>query len=88
MRPATDGDHPGGKAQRTGWTGMLIYGTVPDSAELAKCGTGIRAMAAMPLSTEKRGEGQRDVVMQIEGVWEWPGDILYADEDGIVITSR
>ena len=41
----------------------------------------------MPLPTEKRNEGQRDVAVQIQGVWVRPGDWLYADADGIVISA-
>ena len=48
---------------------------------------GIRALASMPLPTEKRNEGQRDVAVQIQGQWVRPGDWLYADEDGIVVSS-
>jgi hypothetical protein len=44
----------------------------------------------MPLPTEKRnrGEGQRDVAVLIQGVWVRPGDWLYADEDGIVVSAQ
>jgi regulator of ribonuclease activity A len=42
----------------------------------------------MPLPTEKRGEGQSNVPVQIQGVWVRPGDWLYADEDGIVLASK
>jgi regulator of ribonuclease activity A len=56
-------------------------------AELALCQTGIRALAAMPLPTEKRNEGQRDVALQIQGGWVRPGEWLYADEDGVVVSS-
>jgi len=61
---------------------------VRDSAELAACDIGIRALALMPWPTEKRNEGQRDVAVQIQGVWLRPGDWLYADEDGIVVTAE
>lgn len=57
-------------------------------AELAQCDVGIRALASMPLPTEKRQEGQKDVAVQIQGVWIRPGDYLYADEDGIVVYSK
>ncbi|EWS57826.1 putative regulator of ribonuclease activity [Methylibium sp. T29-B] len=46
---------------------------------------GIRALALMPLPTEKRNEGQRDVAVQVQGVWVQVGDWLYADEDGVVV---
>ena len=65
----------------------MVDGCVRDSAELALCDLGIRALALMPLPTEKRNEGQRDVVVQIQGVTVRPGDWLYADEDGIVVST-
>ncbi|TAL25988.1 MAG: ribonuclease, partial [Aquabacterium sp.] len=30
--------------------------------------------------------GQKDIAVVIQGVWVRPGDWLYADEDGIVVT--
>lgn len=85
LRRALVGGNLGKAAARNGWAGVVVYGAVRDSAELAECDTGIRAMAAMPLPTEKRNEGQKDIAVQIEGVWIRPGDMLYADEDGIVV---
>ena len=49
------------------------------------CEVGIRALALLPLPTERRGAGERDVPVQIDGTWVRPGDVLYADEDGIVV---
>jgi len=57
-------------------------------AELATHQVGIRALASMPLPTEKRNEGQRDVAVQVQGVWVRPGDWLYADADGIVVSAK
>lgn len=85
LRRALLGGNLGAAAARNGWAGVLIDGCVRDLAELAQCSTGIRALAAMPLPTEKRNEGQSDVVVQVQGVWIRPGDWLYADEDGIVV---
>ena len=85
LRRALLGGNLGAAAVKNGWAGVVIDGCVRDVAELAQCNTGIRALAAMPLPTEKRGEGQRDVAVQIQGVWVRPGDWLYADADGIVV---
>ena len=63
----------------------MVDGCVRDAAELARCDVGIRALALMPLPTEKRNEGQRDVAVQVQGVWVRAGDWLYADADGIVL---
>ena len=88
LRRALLGGNLGAAAARNGWAGVVIDGCVRDVGELANCQTGIRALACMPLPTEKRNEGQRDVAVQIQGVWVRPGDWLYADEDGIVVADR
>lgn len=88
LRRALVGGNLGAAAARNGWAGVLVDGCVRDVAELAVCDTGIRALAAMPLPTEKRNEGQRDVPAQVQGVWVRPGDWLYADEDGVVVSER
>ncbi len=88
MRRALLGGNLGAAAARNGWAGVVIDGCVRDVAELATHGVGIRALAPMPLPTEKRNEGQRDVTVQIQGVWVRPGDWLYADADGMVVADR
>lgn len=88
LRRALLGGNLGAAAARNGWAGVVIDGCVRDVAELSASNTGIRALAAMPLPTEKRNEGQRDVAVQLQGVWVRPGDWLYADEDGIVVSDR
>ncbi|TNF62079.1 MAG: RraA family protein [Burkholderiales bacterium] len=88
LRRALLGGNLGAAAARNGWAGVVIDGCVRDVAELATCQVGIRALAPMPLPTEKRGEGQRDITVQVQGVWVRPGDWLCADEDGIVVMDR
>jgi regulator of ribonuclease activity A len=85
LRRALLGGNLGAAAVKNGWAGVVIDGCVRDVAELAQCQVGIRALASMPLPTEKRNEGQAGVAVQIQGVWVYPGDWLYADEDGIVV---
>ena len=87
LRRALVGGNLAAAAARNGWAGLVVDGCVRDVAELAASAVGIRALAAMPLPTEKRGQGQRDSAVQIQGVWVRPGDWLYADADGIVVSS-
>ncbi|MBH2009392.1 MAG: ribonuclease E activity regulator RraA [Xanthomonadaceae bacterium] len=87
MRRALLGGNLGAAAAKNGWAGVVIDGCVRDVAELAQCSTGIRALAAMPLPTEKRQEGQQGLAVQVQGVWVHPGDWLYADEDGMVLMA-
>lgn len=88
LRRALLGGNLGAAAARNGWAGVLIDGCVRDVAELAVCETGIRALASMPLPTERRQQGLRDLVVKIQGVVVRPGDWLYADEDGTVVADR
>ncbi len=87
LRRALVGGNIGAAAAGNGWAGVVIDGCVRDVAELRVCEVGIRALAAMPLPTERKADGQTGVVVQIQGVWVRPGDWLYADEDGIVVSA-
>ena len=85
LRRALVGGNLAAAAAKNGWAGVVIDGCVRDAAELAACAVGIRALALMPLPTDRRNEGQRDLPVQIHGVWVRPGDWLYADADGMVV---
>ena len=87
LRRALVGGNIGAAAAKNGWAGVVVDGCVRDVAELAACDVGIRALAAMPLPTLKRNQGERDVPVQVQGVRVRPGDWLYADEDGIVVAA-
>lgn len=85
LRRALLGGNLGAAAANNGWAGVVIDGAVRDVAELASCAVGIRARAAIPMPTERRGQGQRDVAVRIQGIWVRPGDWLVADADGMVV---
>lgn len=85
LRRALLGGNLGAAAAANGWAGVVVNGCVRDVRELAGCAVGIYALAAMPLPTQKRGEGQDGIDVQIQGQWVRPGEWLYADEDGIVV---
>jgi len=85
-RRALLGDKLGAAAVRNGWAGIIIHGCIRDSAELGRMDLGIRALGTMPLRSEKRGEGERDVPVRFAGVTFRPGDYVYVDEDGIVVS--
>lgn len=88
LRRALVGGNLAASAARNGWAGLLVNGCVRDAAELAATQLGIRALALMPLPTEKRGEGQAAVAVSIQGVWVRPGDWLCADADGVVVSCQ
>lgn len=87
LRRALLGGNLGAAAAKNGWAGVVIDGCVRDVAELALLDVGIRALASMPMPTEKQNQGLKDLAVQIQGVWVRPGDWLYADADGMVVSA-
>ena len=85
LRRALLGGNLGAAAAKNGWAGLLIHGAVRDVAELAACALGIRALACVPMPTERREQGLRDVPVQLQDTWVRPGDWLVADADGAVV---
>ncbi len=85
VRRALVGGNVAAAAARNGWAGIVVDGAVRDSAELAATPIGIRALALLPLPTDKRNVGERDVPVQVQGVWIRPGDTVCADADGMVV---
>lgn len=88
LRHALVGGNIAAAAARNGWVGMVVDGCVRDVAELNATDIGIRALALMPLPTERRHAGLVDVPVRLQGVAVRPGDWLVADADGIVVMSR
>ena len=88
LRCAMLGDLIAASAVANGWAGIILWGCVRDSAELAAMDLGVKALATNPRKSERRGEGQRDCPVTLAGVRFEPGDWVYADADGIVVSSR
>jgi regulator of ribonuclease activity A len=87
-RRALFGGNLGNAAVKNGWAGVIIYGCIRDSAELGQLDLGIRALGTMPLRSDKRGEGERDLPVRFAGATFRPGDYVYVDEDGVVVAHR
>lgn len=85
LKRALVGGNIAAAAAKNGWAGVVVDGCVRDSAELSCCDLGLRALALMPLPTERREVGERDVAVTIQGVRILPGEWLVADADGIVV---
>ena len=88
FRRALVGGNIAASAAKNGWAGVVVDGCVRDSLELAQHDVGIRALGLIPMPTERRGQGQRDIALHIHGVWILPGEWLVADEDGIVVMPQ
>ena len=87
LRRALLGDQLAIKAVEQGWEGILIHGAVRDVGTLATLALGVKALAACPVKTEKRGQGELDVVLSFAGVSIAPGDYVYADLNGVLVSG-
>lgn len=68
------------------WAGIVIYGYVRDVDALADTDLGIQALGAIPVKTEKRGLGDLNVPLMFGGVTFHPGEWIYADNNGVVVS--
>lgn len=86
-RCALLGDRLGQIARDRNLGGAVINGMVRDTAELGRLEVGILARGPSPRRSHKRGEGKRDAAVEFGGVIFRPGDHLYADADGVIVSS-
>jgi len=73
---------------KNGWVGVIVYGCIRDSAAIANMKIGVKALNTNPKKSVKRGEGQRNVSVSFADVTIAPGNYIYADVDGIVISQN
>lgn len=88
LRRALLGDMLAEKAAANGWSGLVINGAIRDVDEIGEIRLGVQALGTTPLKTEKLGMGQRDVVIAFGGVAISPGDYVYADNNGVIVSAE
>ncbi|HYD69270.1 ribonuclease E activity regulator RraA [Azospirillum sp.] len=85
LRAALMGDLIAKSAVDNGWEGVVIHGCVRDAEVLAGLDLGIKALAAIPRKTVRNGEGQTGLPVTVAGIRVNPGDLLFADADGVLV---
>ncbi|MCF7550691.1 DUF1932 domain-containing protein [Pseudonocardia sp. WMMC193] len=73
------------KLRFRGVPGMVLDGAVRDVAELERIGFGVWARGSSPAGPYKFGPGQTDVPVAVGGVVVNPGDLIVADDDGVIV---
>ncbi|MPY49270.1 RraA family protein [Streptomyces acidicola] len=84
-RTALLGDLMAERARDNGWAGVVIHGALRDAVALAGVSVGVQALGTNPRKSGKAGHGEVDVPVSFGGVTFAPGDVLHADEDGVVL---
>ncbi|MGO4887967.1 ribonuclease E activity regulator RraA [Anaerobacillus sp. MEB173] len=82
------GDNLAAIGQKRGLAGVIIYGCIRDSAEIAEMEIGVLAVGTNPFKSIKQGKGHENISIQFAGIDWVPGHFVYADEDGILISEQ
>ena len=86
MRCAMLGDMLAAAAIENGWQGVVINGCIRDSIDIAAMPIGVKALGTNPLRSEKKDQGEVNVEFEFLGAIFRPGEFLYSDEDGILLS--
>lgn len=79
------GDMLGELAVTNGWMGVIVHGCVRDTEALRQLSLGVKARATHPRKSVKAGKGEVQTRLVFAGVTVSPGDMVYADMDGILV---
>jgi regulator of ribonuclease activity A len=82
------GDMLAARGSANGWAGVIINGAIRDSAEIADIEIGVKALGVNPAKSAKQGAGQVDVPLEFGGVIFRPGEWVYCDEDGVLVSPN
>lgn len=88
FRRACLGDMLAEKAVANGWEGIIMYGCIRDVDAIAELDLGVQALGSHPMKTEKRGLGDLNVEVVFGGVTFTPGEYIYADNNGVIVSSQ
>jgi regulator of ribonuclease activity A len=87
LRRALVGDQLAALAVKNGWAGIVVYGCIRDSRAIGDMDIGVCALDTHPMKTVKKNVGEADIPVSFGGVSFVPGEWLYADEDGVIVSS-
>ncbi|BFM16290.1 ribonuclease E activity regulator RraA [Maricurvus nonylphenolicus] len=88
FRRACLGDMLAEKAVANDWEGIIMYGCIRDVDAIAELDLGVQALGSHPMKTEKRGLGDLNVEVTFGGVTFTPGEFIYADNNGVIVSSQ
>lgn len=88
LRCALVGDNLAEKAANNGWEGIIVYGCIRDVDAIESIDIGVQALAVNPQRGVKRNTGSRDEVVSFGGVSFVPGEFVYADNNGVIVSRE
>ena len=86
QRCALVGDQLAALGVKNGWAGIVVYGCIRDSVAIGEMDIGVLALDTHPLKSIKRNVGEADIPVAFAGAGFIPGQYLYADADGVLVS--
>ncbi len=82
------GDKLAANGAANGWSGVIVYGAIRDSADISTIALGVKALGVNPAKSNKGGSGAVDEPVEFGGVRFEPGNWVYCDEDGVLVAPN
>ena len=82
------GDMLAEAAFKNNWSGIIINGCIRDSDIIANIDLGVFALSTIPVKSVKKGLGENNVNISFMNTTFKPGEYIYADLDGIIISEK
>lgn len=86
-RCALLGDNLAQMAIDNNWAGLVVFGCIRDAEAISQMDIPVKALNTHPKKSAKKNVGERDAPVRFAGVLLMPGDWLYADLDGMVVSK-
>lgn len=70
------------------WSGIVVNGAVRDVEHLSGMAVAVRALNICPAKPAQSGVGEQNIELRFAGVTFRPGEWLYADENGLIVSAE
>ena len=88
LRCALVGDMLAELGKQNNWQGIIVSGCIRDSVVINTIDIGVKALATNPRKSVKKGAGDINITVTFSGVTFNPGEYVYCDLDGIVVSAK
>ena len=81
------GDNLAELAIRNNWSGIIVNGRIRDAEIISQMEIPVFALGTCPKKSFKKNQGKKNIELSIDGLTIKPGDWVYADINGILISD-
>ena len=81
------GDNLAALAIENNWSGIIVNGRIRDAEIISQLELAIFALGTCPRKSSKKNQGKKNIELSIDGLTIKPGDWVYADINGILISD-